>query len=199
MNTRVLARTVLCAVATCSAIAPVRAGTSLQVPVGPRGIAMGGAFCAIADDATATFWNAAGLPWVGHQEITATRADLYGSGITDNFVSFVLPLTRSQAAAVDWYQSVFDDTELDAGESRIDLGYGRTFSSIFSAGAAVKYLNRHVDLDGSSVHRGSGFGLDLGVLLRPIRADLEQLRVLADVERASSHAGEQKGRRGGEK
>ena len=27
-------------------------GGSLQVPVDPRGIAMGGAFCAIADDAT---------------------------------------------------------------------------------------------------------------------------------------------------
>ena len=149
--------------------APGFAGMSLQVPVGPRGIAMGGAFCAIADDATATFWNAAGLPWIGHQEITATHADLYGSGIKDNFVSFVLPLTRNQAAALDWYQSGFDDTELNFDESRIDLAYGRKIASIFSAGAAVKYLSRNIDLDGESVRSGSGLGLDLGVIARPMR------------------------------
>ena len=134
---------------------------------------MGGAFCAIADDATATFWNTAGLPWIGHQEITATHADLYGSGIQDNFASFVLPLTRTQAAAVDWYQSGFGDSELDFGESRIDLAYGLKVASIASVGAAVKYLSRHTDLDGSSVRHGSGFGLDLGVLFKPI----ESLRI----------------------
>ena len=134
---------------------------------------MGGAFCAIADDATATFWNTAGLPWIGHQEITATHADLYGSGINDNFASFVLPLSPNQAAAVDWYQSGFGDSELDFGESRIDLAYGRRITSIVSAGAAVKYLNRHTDLDGASVRSGSGFGLDLGLLFKPI----ESLRI----------------------
>jgi Flp pilus assembly protein TadD len=149
------------------------AGTSLQVPVGARGIAMGGAFSAIADDATATFWNVAGLPWIGHQEITATHADLYGSGLKDNFASFVLPLTRTQAASVDWYQSGLDDGELEFGESRIGLGYGRKITSFLSAGVAAKYLTRHTDLDGSSVRRGSGFGLDLGVLIRPI----ESLRI----------------------
>src|SRR5437867_2512336 len=167
-----LALVSLAALATCL---PGRsqAGTSLQVPVGPRGIAMGGAFCAIADDATATFWNTAGLPWIGHQEITATHADLYGSGIQDNFVSFALPITRNQAAAVDWYQSGFGDEELDFGESRIDLAYGVKVASFASAGAAVKYLNRHTDLDGASVRHGSGFGLDLGVLFKPI----ESLRI----------------------
>lgn len=149
------------------------AGTSLQVPLGPRAVAMGGAFSAIADDATATFWNPAGLPWIGHQEITAVHADLYGSGLKDDFASFTLPLTRSQAAAVDWYQSGFDDSELGFGESRIDLAYGRKFGGLFSVGAAVKYLNRHTDLDGSTIRRGSGAGLDLGVLVRPF----ESLRI----------------------
>ena len=39
---------------------------SQQVPIGARGIAMGGAFSSIADDATALFWNPAGLPRIGH-------------------------------------------------------------------------------------------------------------------------------------
>jgi tetratricopeptide (TPR) repeat protein len=129
---------------------------------------MGGAFCAIADDATSIFWNTAGLPWIGHQEITATHANLYGSGINDNYISFVLPITRSQAAAIDWYQSGFDDNELNFGEDRIDLAYGMKFGSVFSAGTGVKYLSRNTDLDGSSVRSGSGFGMDLGVIVQPM-------------------------------
>ena len=47
-----------------AAFAPVEAAKatpSSQVPVGPRAIAMGGAYSAIADDASALFWNPAGL------------------------------------------------------------------------------------------------------------------------------------------
>jgi tetratricopeptide (TPR) repeat protein len=145
-----------------------RGGTALQVPVGPRGIAMGGAFTAIADDATAPFWNPAGLPWITHQEVSASHADLFGSGIKDDYASFVLPLSWSRAAAVDFYHSGFGDTELDFGESRIDLTYGQRLLSKASVGASVKYLGRHTDLDGLTVRQGSGFGLDLGVLYRPV-------------------------------
>jgi len=136
---------------------------------------MGGAFSAIADDATATFWNPAGLPWIGHQEATALHADLYGSGIQNNFASFVLPLTRSQAAAADWSQLGIDDTELRFGESRVDLAYGRKFGDRISAGATFRYLQRHTDLDGETVRQGSGPGVDFGLLLRPI----ESLRLSA--------------------
>ena len=45
------------------------ADPSYQVPVGPRGLAMGGAFSSVADDATAVFWNPAGLSRIGNQEI----------------------------------------------------------------------------------------------------------------------------------
>src|SRR2546426_3487924 len=86
-------------------LATANAGTSLQVPIGPRAIAMGGAFSSIADDAEALYWNPAGLPWIGHQELTGTHANLFGSDIQDNYAAFVLPLTRQQAAAVDWYRS----------------------------------------------------------------------------------------------
>jgi hypothetical protein len=54
MNGRVLWRR-LVGVLVLSSITTPSAGaeTALQVPVGPRAIAMGGAFCATADDATA--------------------------------------------------------------------------------------------------------------------------------------------------
>ena len=149
--------------------APGRAEVSEQVPVGPRGIAMGGAFSSLADDATALFWNPAGLPWIGHQEITGTHANLFGTGIKDNYLAFVLPLSPSQAVAVDWYNSGFTDAELDFGENRIDLSYGWRYKSLLSLGATAKVLTRDTGLDGSTVRRGSGTGMDLGLLASPYR------------------------------
>ena len=149
--------------------------TTLQVPLGARAVSMGGAFSAIADDGTATFWNPAGLPWIAHQEISVAHADLYGSGLKHDFASFTLPLTRSQAVAIDLNELRLGDAELDYGDGRIDLAYGRKFGSLFSAGMSVKYLQRHTDLDGSTVRRGSGAGLDLGVMARPV----EVLRIAA--------------------
>jgi tetratricopeptide (TPR) repeat protein len=149
------------------------AGTSLQVPIGPRAIAMGGAFSSISDDAEALYWNPAGLPWIGHQEITGTHANLFGSDIQDNYAAFVLPLTRQDAAAVDWYRSGFNDTELNFGENRIDLSYGRKVLPFLSAGGTVKYLTRNTDLDGVSVRNGKGAGLDFGLIATP----LSRLRV----------------------
>jgi tetratricopeptide (TPR) repeat protein len=141
--------------------------TNLEVPIGPRAIGMGGAFSAIADDATAPYWNAAGLPSIGHQEISASHADLFSSGILNDYASFVLPLSRSQAAALDFYHSGFNDPELNFGETRVDLAYGQRILSAFSAGASLKYLGRHTDLDGITVRQGAGVGLDLGLLATP--------------------------------
>jgi tetratricopeptide repeat protein len=149
--------------------APTRAGISEQVPVGPRAIAMGGAFSSLADDATALFWNPAGLPWIEQQEITGTHANLFGSGIKDDYLAFVLPLTPSHAVAVDWYHSGFEDPELKFGENRIDVAYGWRFGSLFSVGGGAKYLTRGTDLDGSTVRSGSGLGLDLGGIASPYR------------------------------
>ncbi len=141
---------------------------SQQTPVGVRALGMGGAFSSIADDASALFWNPASLPWIGHQEISGTHADLYGTEIRDDLASFVLPLSPVSAVAVDWYHSGFDDSELAFGESRIDLGYGRRITSFLSVGATGKYLSRNTELDGSSVRRGHGVGFDAGVIVKPL-------------------------------
>ena len=163
-------RTVVVVLSVLAAPALCFSAISQQVPVGPRGIAMGGAFSSIADDATALFWNPAGLARIGHQEITGAHANLFNSGINDNFAAFVLPLSLNHAVAIDWYHSGFDDNELAFGENRIDFAYAYKVGSIFSAGITAKYLTRGTDLDGSNVRRGTGAGLDLGVLATPIEA-----------------------------
>jgi transglutaminase-like putative cysteine protease len=142
---------------------------SEQVPVGARPVAMGGAFSAIADDGGALFWNPAGLAQIGHQEVRGTHADLFATGIRDNMISFVLPLSVKQAVAGEWYHSGFDDEELGFNENRISFAYGVTVHPRVHVGGSLKYLNRDTSLDGSTVRKGQGTGVDAGVLALPWR------------------------------
>src|ERR1700677_492588 len=45
--------------------------------IGPRAIGMGGAFTAIADDASAAYWNPAGLSQISSYEISISGAPIY--------------------------------------------------------------------------------------------------------------------------
>jgi hypothetical protein len=146
---------------------PARATVSNQVPVGPRAIAMGGAFSAVADDASALFWNPAGLASVGHQELAGYHDDRYGTGIQDDLISFVVPLSPNLAAATDWFHTGFNDNELGFSENRVTLGAGLKLRSWLWAGAGTKFLARNTSLDGLSITSGKGFGLDLGLLAVP--------------------------------
>jgi len=130
---------------------------------------MTGAFLAIADDGNAISWNPAGLPYVRHQEINSMYSNLYGIGLKDNYLCYVLPITDSQAVGIDWYRSGFDDEELGFAENQIRLSYGYNVIRKLSFGTNVKYLNREMDLDGISEDSFEGFGLDLGILFSPIK------------------------------
>jgi tetratricopeptide (TPR) repeat protein len=166
----VFAVTLMIALLVCATLA--LASPSQQVPIGPRAIGMAGAFSSIADDATALFWNPAGLARLGHQEVSVSHANLFGSDIKDNYASFVLPLSPDQAAATDWYHSGYDDGELGFGENRVGLGYALKLKPWLYAGATGRLVTRNTDLDGTSVRSGQGYGLDLGVLVSP----MERLR-----------------------
>ena len=49
-----------------------RAAEFLTIPVGPRAVAMGGAFAAAADDITSIYWNPAGLGFLNEREVFLT-------------------------------------------------------------------------------------------------------------------------------
>src|SRR5262245_8287058 len=117
-------RQILFVVLSLLAPAAALAQQASQVPVGVRAIGMGGAYSSIADDASAMFWNPAGLAWISSQELATTHAELFGSGTQDNHLAFALPLSRRHVVATDWYHSGFDDGELGFGENRFGLGWG---------------------------------------------------------------------------
>ena len=148
---------------------PFATNASEQVATGARAIGLGGAFSAIADDASAMYWNPAGLSLIGHQEIALHHTDLYGTNIKENFAAFVLPLSSNLAVGVDWYHSGYEDPELDFSENRFDVAVGMKISSWVSVGVTGKLVIQSIGLDGVSVRDGNGLGLDVGVLATPWR------------------------------
>jgi hypothetical protein len=68
------------------------AGEFLKIPVGPRAIAMGGAFTAIADDATSPHWNPAGMIYLPYREVVFQHAERFGNLLNQDYLSAVFPL-----------------------------------------------------------------------------------------------------------
>jgi hypothetical protein len=74
------------------ALATKYAGEFLQSPVGPRAIGMGAAFTAVADDATAPYWNPAGMVYLPYKEVIAMHAEQFGNLANHDYITGVLPL-----------------------------------------------------------------------------------------------------------
>ncbi len=89
-------RTWLTAVALVAATVPAGAtkyaGEFMKIPVGARAIGMGGAFSAVADDATSPWWNPAGMVFLPYREGFLQHAEQFGSLVNHNFGSVVMPL-----------------------------------------------------------------------------------------------------------
>lgn len=148
-----------------------QAGAFLRIPINARANGMGGAFTAVVQDPSAGWWNPAGLGYVERFQV-AGMYSILSMDRTHNFAGVALPLGKRGTIGVNWLQfgvsdidgrditgqptGKFDDSEMAVGAS-----YALKFGSLFSAGATAKYL--HHSLQDFSA---SGFGLDLGVMLR---------------------------------
>src|SRR5665213_620775 len=90
--------------------------------IGPRAIGMGGAFTAIADDASAAYWNPAGLSQISSYEISISSAPVYfqndvnpnassNTGFPNSFgfpwvASFqlVIPIAKDNTLALSYFR-----------------------------------------------------------------------------------------------
>lgn len=68
----------------------------LKIPVGARAVGMGGAFSALADDATAPFWNPAGMVYLPYKEVFLQHAEQFGSLVNHNFAAGVWPMMNGE-------------------------------------------------------------------------------------------------------
>lgn len=80
------------------------AGEFMALGGGARAMAMGGAFTSVADDATATYWNPAGIPFFsdfsGNPEkasMTFMHSERFGNLLDYNYFSAVMPLDNGRS------------------------------------------------------------------------------------------------------
>ena len=99
-----------------SVVGSAGAQTGAQQVVGARAAALGEAYIALADDGYAVYWNPAGLPQLRRQQVNAGRADLFGTGLESNYLSWAVPVRDGLAFGVDWLRLSFGDDELNLSQ-----------------------------------------------------------------------------------
>jgi len=108
--------------------------------IGARSIGFAKAFTAIADDATAVYWNPAGLAWIDKSEAVVVHSRPYGiSDLSSNYGAVALPI-RPVALGASWHHLgatdvISEDTFTFAAAREI---YADADGLRISAGAAVK-------------------------------------------------------------
>lgn len=151
-----------------------RAGTSaaefLAIPVGARASAMGGAFTASVQDATAIYWNPGGLGNVREASFMVEHAS-YFADIDFNFVSVVLPTSMGTFGAAVTVLSTPDmevttvenqngtGETFDATSYALALSFGRALTDRFSIGGSAKLITERIWNS-----QASGLALDIGTV-----------------------------------
>ena len=140
-------------------------GQFLSWGAGARSLGMGKAFFSVADDASATYWNPAGMTQLERKEIMALHVNLFAD-TTYDFLSFVYPtpkhgvfgmnLTRLYSGGFEKIAITYDPTKTDI-VSIDTLGtfddvqmaftgaYARKIKENMSVGIAGKYVTHTLD------------------------------------------------------
>ena len=160
--------------------AGVDAMPHLRLGAGARSIGLGGAFTAIAEDATATVWNPAGLGSSGDLSLnfSTQRLDLDRS---HNFIALTkalgsagsigLAVTNAGVSGIQQYDANESyGGEFDYSASAYSLSYGINLGH-FSLGLTGRMLMDNFGLD--SVENQSGFGgVDIGLMGHAMHIDI---------------------------
>ncbi len=157
-----------------------QAARYLRIGVGARAMGMGGTFVGIADDASATYWNPAGLTQLENHQILAMYSKL-SIDRSYNCLHYTQPIIN-QPSKVGFGISIINFgvdniEEWTADEERVGtfrdaentllVTYARQVGEGISLGMNIKYLDQRMDPknEGESGKPQSwGLGLDLGAL-----------------------------------
>jgi hypothetical protein len=152
-----------------------KAGTTsagfLAIDVGPRAIGMGSAYVSVANDATAMYWNPAGIAGLESFQAIFTNSR-WIEDLSFNYAGAVLAFGDFGNVGVNATFLTMDQIErttilnpdgtgefFDAGSHAIGLSYARQLTDRFSIGFNAKYINERL------YHStANGFALDVGAL-----------------------------------
>ena len=152
-----------------------KTGTSaskfLNLSIPPRAIAMGGAFSSICNDASAMYWNVAGIAQLGKNEVIFTHTN-WLADIKINYAGFVFPLGEFGNVGVNVTAMTMDDMDettefypegtgntFGAGSYAFGLSYGRYLYTNFMIGVNIKYISETI-----SQSSAQGLAIDIGTI-----------------------------------
>lgn len=153
-------------------------GQSLKIGVGARAAGMGEAYVAIADDATAVYWNPAGIARLSGQSISINHTAWPANVLFDQAAYVfsikwipgmlgvnVRALTMSRDIVRTTYLPEGNGETFDAGEWAYGVTYARALTDKFSAGFSINYVQTGLaDVKGTSTTFDFGTLYDVGVL-----------------------------------
>jgi hypothetical protein len=147
----------------------------LKIGVSARAVGMGEAFLAISDDASAIYYNPAGLVQLGGLEVMASHID-YPADINYEFLGVAYPrfggvwglglymLNSGDMSLNDYFHPLDEDPyssgqTFTAKEYALALSYGVSLTDRFSVGLSFKFIDELYETE-----RASGWAADVGTL-----------------------------------
>lgn len=153
----------------------IDAASYLREGVSARSLGMGNTFIAIADDATSSISNPAGLPQINDLSFTLYTAKLsYDS--KHNFLGIAKKIDETSSLGFAWVNAGVSDIpertaddefigRFPASGNAFSISYGKSLETV-SLGVGIKILTNQFDTKSDDYNdRSTGFGgIDLGVL-----------------------------------
>ncbi len=147
------------------------AGAYLRIGVGARPLGMGGAFTALSDDATASYWNAAGLGQLEARQI-ALMGNVTSMGRMLNLATYAHPMESLGTFGISWLNyGVYDIDGRDTlgnptetfsdSENAFSISFGKSLSPNLSIGGSLKYFLHRL-----ASKQATGYGVDIGVMAK---------------------------------
>jgi len=147
------------------------AANFLKIGVGARAIGMGGAYVSLANDASAMFWNPAGIALISGGEAFFNHSE-WIADMNFDYAGIVVAIPTVGSFGVNATFLSMGDMErtteyypegtgqkFDAGSYALGLSFARSLTDRFSIGVNVKYINEYI-LNSSA----SGMAIDLGTM-----------------------------------
>ena len=139
----------------------------LRIGVGSRALGMGGAFVAVADDGTASYWNPAGLGNLSKHQVLFSHVQMFDNLAHHNFANLSFKVGSNLGLGVSWIRLSVDDiprySELKGTK------YDRFLNpDLRSTGTAEGYFGDIEDAFFLSFGKGFDFDLAIGGGLMPM-------------------------------
>jgi len=146
----------------------------LEIGIGARALSMGSAFTAIADDATALYWNPAGITQIARTSVSGTHTEWFADMSLD-YVAALVPFSNGQVVGLSL--SVFNSVDkqlvrtvtypegtgeyYSAADIALAITYALKITDRFSCGLTGKYIRQQIWHSSSS-----GYAMDIGLLYK---------------------------------